>query len=138
MNAGEGLSAREQARPPKRNENTSMGSKLNWFVAGVFTALTAAAISQELAKPREARTWKGRVAGVPYSFRLDEWPDAANEYWNPDSDKILTPHVIGLGWGVNFAALARRAQAFLGQPDATRGPLEPAGPPGRDVTSVRE
>ncbi len=115
-----------------------MGSKLNWFVAGVVTALTAAAISQELAKPREARTWKGRVAGVPYSFRLDEWPDAANEYWNPDSDKIITPHVIGLGWGVNFAALVSRVRRFLGQADAAPGPLESAGPPGREAASARE
>ena len=97
----------------KRNENVSMGSKLNWFIAGAATALTAAAISQELAKPREKRTWKGRVAGIPYSFRLDEWADAANEYWNPDSDKILTEHVIGLGWGVNFAALVQRGRGMV-------------------------
>ncbi|HEX9038789.1 MAG TPA: hypothetical protein VF808_17540 [Ktedonobacterales bacterium] len=115
-----------------------MGSKLNWFLAGAVTALTAAAISQELAKPSEERTWKGRVAGVPYSFRLDEWADAANEYWNPDSDQILTPHVIGLGWGVNFAALSRAAQRFLGQADIAPRPVEPATPPGRASAPVGE
>lgn len=115
-----------------------MGSKLNWFIAGAATALTAAAISQELAKPREERTWKGRVAGVPYSFRLDDWADAANEYWNPDSDKIFTEHVIGLGWGVNFAALLRRAQALVPPPTTTAGPLQPAGPPGREAATARE
>jgi hypothetical protein len=115
-----------------------MGSKLNWFIAGAVTALTAAAISQELAKPRAERTWKGRVAGVPYSFRLDEWPEVANEYWNPESDRIITPRVIGLGWGVNFAALARHAQGLLGQLDGAPRSVTPAGPPGPTPAPVRE
>jgi hypothetical protein len=115
-----------------------MGTKLNWLAAGVVAGLTAAAIGQELAKPREERTWKGRVAGVPYSFRISDWPDAANEYWNPDSDQILSPHVIGLGWGVNFAALVRRARALLGHLDVTPGAAEPVSPPGQPATSVTE
>jgi hypothetical protein len=118
-----------------------MGSKLNWFTAGVVAGLTAAAIGQELAKPRGERTWKGRVAGVPYSFRLSEWPDVANEYWNPDSDKIITPRVIGLGWGVNFAALARYGRALLGERPTTTSPVEStetASPPGKGAAPVRE
>jgi hypothetical protein len=72
---------------------------------------------------------------VPYSFRLSEWPDAANEYWNPDSDRILSPHVIGLGWGVNFAALARYARALLNRLDVTpSAAARPASPPGQPVT----
>ena len=84
--------------------------KLNSFVTGVMTGLAAAAIGQELQKPPAERTWKGKVAGVPYNFRVQEWRTIASEYWNPESDQILTPHVIGLGWGVNLAALIRRAQ----------------------------
>lgn len=105
-----------------------MGSKLTWFVAGAVTALTAAAIGQELAKPRDKRAWKGRVAGVPYSFRLSEWPDVANEYWNPDSDRIVTPHVIGLGWGVNFAAVARIINRVRGGADTAPRRARPAEP----------
>src|SRR5215469_16464628 len=113
-----------------------MGNKLNWFTAGVVAGLTAAAIGQELAKPRGERTWKGHVAGVPYSFRFSEWPDVANEYWNPDSDKIFTERVIGLGWSVNFAALARYGRTLLGERDAAsaRRPApsaETASPPGQ-------
>jgi hypothetical protein len=115
-----------------------MGSKLNWFVAGVTAGLTAAAIGQELAKPPKERTWKGRVAGVPYSFRLSEWPEVANEYWNPESDEIITPHVIGLGWGVNFAALLRRAQWLLGQTAYTPNLVEPTSPPGQTAAPVTE
>jgi len=84
-------------------------------VVGVVTGLVAAAIGIELAKRPEDREWKGNVAGVPYNFRFDEWPDIAGEYWNPDSDAIFRPHAIGLGWGVNFAALSRRAQSLLAQ-----------------------
>lgn len=90
-----------------------MGKGSSWFIVGVVTGLSAAAIGQELAKAPDERTWKGKVAGVPYNFRLSEWTNIATEYWNPDSDRILSPHAIGLGWGVNFAAVARRAQAAV-------------------------
>ena len=80
------------------------------FTMGVVAGLTAAAVGQELAKQPGQRTWRGKVAGVPYNFRVADWNSIATEYWNPASDTILTPHVIGLGWGVNVAALTRRAQ----------------------------
>ncbi|MFI5274878.1 MAG: DUF5808 domain-containing protein [Ktedonobacterales bacterium] len=79
--------------------------KLSTFAVGVMTGLTAAAIGQELAKEPQDRTWKGTVAGVPYNFRLNEWSNVAREYWNPQSDRVLSPHTIGVGWGINFAAL---------------------------------
>lgn len=99
-----------------------MGSRLNWFVVGMVAGLSAAAIGQELAKAPEERAWKGTIAGVPYNFRLEEWPNITNEYWNPDSDQILVPHTIGLGWGVNFAALKHRAETLLGVGAATSEP----------------
>ncbi|GAC1457535.1 MAG: hypothetical protein PVSMB4_17390 [Ktedonobacterales bacterium] len=88
-------------------------AKLRWFVTGVVAGLTAAAISQELEKEPEERTWQGKIAGVPYNFRIAEWGAIAGEYWDPASDEIFTPHAIGLGWGVNFAALARRVQGAI-------------------------
>lgn len=88
-------------------------AKLSTFMAGVVTGLTAAAIGQELAKEPAERTWQGKVAGVPYNFRLNDWSDIAREYWNPESDRILTPHAIGLGWGINFAALIRRLRELM-------------------------
>jgi hypothetical protein len=87
--------------------------KMSTFMAGVVTGLAAAAVGQELSKDPAERTWKGKVAGVPYNFRIPEWGDVANEYWNPDSDKILTPRAIGLGWGINFAAVAHRLQEMM-------------------------
>lgn len=83
------------------------------FVAGVVVGLAAAAIGQELAKEPEQRTWKGKVAGVPYNFRVGEWPDIAGEYWNPESERILQPRAIGMGWGINFAAVVNRARTMM-------------------------
>ena len=87
--------------------------KLSWFTAGVIAGLAAAAVGQELARPPEDRTWKGKVAGVPYNFRVPEWGQIANEYWNPASNKVLAPHTIGLGWGVNFAAVVNRVRGAV-------------------------
>jgi hypothetical protein len=84
--------------------------KLNTFSAGVIAGLIAAAVGQELAKDPTERTWRGKVAGIPYNFRLAEWGDIASEYWNPASDNIFTPHVIGMGWGINLAAVVSRLQ----------------------------
>lgn len=106
-----------------------MASKMSWFGAGVAAGLAAAAIGQELAKAPEDRTWKGTVAGVPYNFRLEEWPQITNEYWNPASDQVLVPHTIGLGWGVNFAALKRRIEALLGIPAPASAPTAPRDTP---------
>ena len=87
--------------------------KLGSFTFGVIAGLAAAAVGQELAKAPEDRTWKGKVAGVPYNFSIPEWSAIAREYWNPDSNAILTPHAIGLGWGVNFAALSQRGRELV-------------------------
>ena len=100
--------------------------KLNTFTAGVIAGLVAAAIGQELAKEPGKRTWKGKVAGIPYNFRVPEWSSIAGEYWNPESDRIITPHVIGMGWGINFAA----ALKWLQQISQSNGSeMRPTPPP---------
>ncbi len=92
--------------------------KLGWFIAGAVSALAAAAVSKELEKPADERTWKGSIAGIPYNFNVPSWFDIAHEYWNPESDRVFSPHAIGIGWGVNLAALWRWAETFLGEPPA--------------------
>ena len=100
--------------------------KRGWFVMGLVVGLTAAAVGQEMEKPPEQRTWKGTVAGMPYNFRLQDWGDVAAEYWNPNSDNLFSPHAIGIGWGINFAAVARRAQEFVESQQHDRSLPEPA------------
>jgi hypothetical protein len=109
-------------------------SKLYTFTAGVIAGLAAAAVGQELAKEPAERTWKGKVAGIPYNFNLPEWSSIATEYWNPESDGIFTPHVIGMGWGINFAAIVNRLQQMS---QATPPETRPA-PPSRQLSSTVE
>ena len=78
----------------------------------VGLGLLAAAISQEMAKPEEDRTWTGLVFGlVPYDLRPPTWERIRQAYWNPDEPRLFTPRVFGVGWGVNLY----RARALLEQ-----------------------
>ena len=70
--------------------------------------LTLAAVAQELSKPEGERTWHGRVAGVPYDFRLPTPRRFRDAYWNPKDDRIFTDRVVGIGWAINFAQLIPR------------------------------
>ena len=65
--------------------------------------LMVAAISQEMSKPEDQRTWHGRVFGfVPYDFRPPTWDRIREAYWNPDDDRIFTDRVFGVGWAINL------------------------------------
>src|SRR5712692_2649511 len=65
--------------------------------------LVVAAVATELAKPESERTWEGRVFGVvPYDFRPPTWERIRNAYWNPDSDRLFSDRVFGVGWAVNL------------------------------------
>ena len=70
--------------------------------------LTLAAVAQELSKPEGQRTWHGRVAGVPYDFRVPTLGRFRDAYWNPDDPRIFTDRVVGIGWAVNFGQLLPR------------------------------
>jgi hypothetical protein len=66
-------------------------------------ALVVAAVATELSKPEEERTWHGRVGGmVPYDFRPPTLERIRTAYWNPDSDRLFSDRVFGVGWAVNL------------------------------------
>jgi hypothetical protein len=66
-------------------------------------ALVAAAVATELAKPAPERTWHGKVGGVvPYDFRPPTWQKIREAYWNPESDRLFSDRVFGVGWAVNL------------------------------------
>jgi hypothetical protein len=74
-------------------------------------ALVVAAVATELAKPEEQRTWHGRVLGaVPYDFRPPTWERIRSAYWNPDSERLFSDRVFGVGWAINLY----RAKTLLG------------------------
>lgn len=70
--------------------------------------LAAGAIVKELRKPRGERTWHGEIAGfVPYDFRLPTLERLKSSLWNPDSSRVFTPQVFGVGWSLNLGRLLR-------------------------------
>lgn len=77
-------------------------------IAGV--ALVSAAVAQQMRKPPEERDWTGNVVGVPYDFRWPTVERVREAYWNPDDERIFTKRVLGMGWGINFAALLRNVR----------------------------
>ncbi|HEV2033927.1 MAG TPA: hypothetical protein VGU71_06985 [Candidatus Dormibacteraeota bacterium] len=73
-------------------------------------ALVVAAVATELAKPEAERTWEGRVFGiVPYDFRPPTWERIRAAYWNPESNRLFSDRVFGVGWALNL----HRAKVLL-------------------------
>ncbi len=75
-----------------------------------------AAIYQELKKPAEERTWHGRVAGsIPYDFRVPTFERVREAYWAPESERIFSDKVVGVGWAVNIPTAARKLAETVSQ-----------------------
>jgi len=75
----------------------------------VGIGLVAAAISQEMMRAPAERSWHGTLLGfVPYDFRPPKAERVRDEFWNPESQAILSPHAFGVGWGVNLGAIAKK------------------------------
>lgn len=68
----------------------------------------------------------GRVLGVPYDVRPLTSDRVARRAWDPTSRKILVPKAFGIGWTVNFGALAVLTR--LVRPDDEDDPFTSAGP----------
>lgn len=72
----------------------------------VLMASLAAALYEQLRRPKELRTWQGRAFDViPYDFRVPTIERLQEAYWNPASSTIFTDRPLGIGWAVNVAAL---------------------------------
>jgi len=82
---------------------------LAWLAIG-------AAIYQEVRKPPAERTWHGKVAGsIPYDFRVPTIEKFREAYWDPDTDRVFSDRVIGVGWAVNIPVAARRLSEIVSQ-----------------------
>lgn len=78
------------------------------FVEMAIITVALAAVCQELEKPKEERTWCGKVGCIPYDFRLPTLERIKEGYWNADSGEIFNPEVIGIGWAINLRALLEK------------------------------
>jgi hypothetical protein len=85
-----------------------LGTLLRIATAAMF----AWAVATELRKPRDERTWQGRLAGVvPYDFRPPTLAKIRQRWWNPEDERVFTEHVFGVGWSVNLARVLGRRPA---------------------------
>ncbi|WP_225448135.1 DUF5808 domain-containing protein [Streptacidiphilus sp. P02-A3a] len=82
----------------------------NTLVLAAVCGWAALAVVKEARQPKEDRTGRGRVLGLPYDFRKPAADRVRREYWDPDNDSLLTPHAFGVGYGVNLARVVRPAR----------------------------
>lgn len=84
------------------------------YAAGIREALgNGASPSEAEAGPQP----QGRLLGMPYDFRGASVDRIGNRLWNPEDPRIFMPRLFGLGWTVNFGALA--VKLHLIRPDDT-------------------
>ena len=86
--------------------------------------LIVAAVATELAKPAPERTWQGRVIGVvPYDFRPPTWSRIRHAYWNPQSEKLFSDRVFGVGWAVNLYRAKTLMEGAFGRMMGNKEPV---------------
>lgn len=83
-------------------------TKLRRLLKVAAVALLVGAIREEMNKPESERTGYGEVAGVvPYDFRPPTFQRLRESLWNPDDERLITPHPWGVGWTVNLGRALR-------------------------------
>jgi hypothetical protein len=55
-----------------------------------------------------ARKPQGTFLGLPYNWSRLKPGETGKGLWDPDDSRIFPPKNYGWGYGLNFAALARR------------------------------
>jgi len=68
----------------------------------------------------------GRFLGMPYELRMPTTARVASRWWDPRNPHVFVPRVFGMGWDINFGALAVRTG--LVRPDDEDEPFEAAPP----------
>jgi hypothetical protein len=80
-------------------------SPTNIIFSTLFLLFVAIAIVEQLRRPPEDRTWYGKIAGIPYDFRLPTAERIRATFWNKNTSQILVPQVFGIGWSINLYPL---------------------------------
>lgn len=75
----------------------------------------AAAVREALGADSLSPQPQGRVLGMPYEFRSPTAGRVMERIWNPADPRVMMPRTWGVGWTVNFGAIAVRLG--LARPD---------------------
>lgn len=89
---------------------------MGWFkraVVGTGLVLFMVSLLDQLGRRPADRDWHGAVLGVPYDYRRPTVSSLRERFWNPDDERIFTPHVFGIGWSVNLYQVVRRAGLLI-------------------------
>lgn len=68
----------------------------------------AARVRDDLATPADINAPQRRLLGAPVEFRGPFDASVRSRMWNPADPSIFVPHQFGIGWSVNFGAVAVR------------------------------
>jgi hypothetical protein len=66
----------------------------------------AAALREALEADSSSPLPQGRVLGMPYEFRPPTGESIMARLWNPSDPRVWMPRTFGVGWTINFGALA--------------------------------
>ncbi len=80
-------------------------SPMNIIMSVLLVIYVGVAIVEQLRRPPGERTWHGRIAGIPYDFRIPTVDRLRATFWNKDTAQILVPQAFGIGWTVNLYPL---------------------------------
>lgn len=83
----------------------------------------AAALRDALAAGVTSPRPQGRVLGMPYEFRPPTGSSIMERLWNPADPRIWMPRSFGVGWTINFGALAVKL-GLLRPDDVEEHPFE--------------
>ncbi len=78
-----------------------------WTYA-LLAIVAVVALLDQLGRAPADRDWHGRALGVPYDFRPPTLDRLRQRLWNPADERVVVPHVWGIGWTVNLYQLRRR------------------------------
>ncbi len=78
---------------------------VNTLFGIAFAILVGLAIREQLSLPPAERTWHGKLAGIPYDFRVPTVERLRDTFWNKNTSQVLVPQAFGMGWTINFYPL---------------------------------
>ena len=72
------------------------------------TVLVGVVYAEVRKGPSDVRFVGKSLGFIPYDLRLPTMARIRQAYWDPGDPRVFTGTVAGIGWSVNFAALAEK------------------------------
>lgn len=83
----------------------------------------AAAVREALGVAGGSPLAQGRLLGMPYEFRAPTTARVMERLWDPSNPQIFMPRLWGIGWSINFGAIAVRL-GLMRPDDVEQRPFE--------------